>query len=35
MPSMPPALVAVIGPVEPPLLATWVRHYRKLGIERF
>ncbi|MFH9658582.1 glycosyltransferase family 2 protein [Streptomyces sp. NPDC017248] len=35
MPSVPPALVAVIGPVEPPLLAAWIRHYRKLGIERF
>ncbi|MFF1484568.1 glycosyltransferase family 2 protein [Streptomyces sp. NPDC058319] len=35
MQSVPPALVAVIGPVEPPLLAAWIRHYRKLGIERF
>ncbi|MFF9583180.1 glycosyltransferase family 2 protein [Streptomyces achromogenes] len=35
MPSVPPALVAVIGSVEPPLLAAWVRYYRKLGIERF
>ncbi|MFF7898237.1 glycosyltransferase family 2 protein [Streptomyces sp. NPDC007920] len=33
--STPPALISVIGPVEPPLLAAWVRHYRKLGIERF
>lgn len=31
----PPPLVAVIGPVEVPLLAAWVRHYRLLGIERF
>ncbi|MFF3517661.1 glycosyltransferase family 2 protein [Streptomyces sp. NPDC002573] len=33
--SMPPALIAVVGPVEPPLLAAWARHYRGLGIERF
>ncbi|MFI1013537.1 glycosyltransferase family 2 protein [Streptomyces sp. NPDC020965] len=33
--STPPALIAVIGPVEPPLLTAWVRHYRRLGIERF
>ncbi|MFF7411529.1 glycosyltransferase family protein [Streptomyces lydicus] len=32
--STPPALIAV-GPVEPPLLAAWVRHYRHLGVERF
>ncbi|MDO0914136.1 glycosyltransferase family 2 protein [Streptomyces sp. DT2A-34] len=31
----PPPLIAVIGPVEVPLLAAWVRHYRLLGIERF
>ncbi|RKN51951.1 hypothetical protein D7231_35540, partial [Streptomyces klenkii] len=29
------ALIAVIGPVEPALLAAWTRHYRQLGIERF
>ncbi|OEU96264.1 glycosyltransferase family 2 protein [Streptomyces oceani] len=28
-------MIAVIGPVEPDLLAAWVRHYRWLGIERF
>ncbi|MEV0599858.1 glycosyltransferase family 2 protein [Streptomyces sp. NPDC050315] len=33
--SAPPSLIAVIGPVEPPLLAAWIRHYRRLGIERF
>ncbi|MFJ9615656.1 hypothetical protein [Streptomyces noursei] len=33
--STPPALISVIGPVEVPLLAAWVRHYRWLGIERF
>ncbi|MFF5668232.1 glycosyltransferase family 2 protein [Streptomyces griseofuscus] len=33
--STPPALIAVIGPVESPLLTAWVRHYLKLGIERF
>ncbi|MFJ2771743.1 glycosyltransferase family 2 protein [Streptomyces sp. NPDC087300] len=33
--STAPALIAVIGPVEPPLLAAWIRHYRRLGIERF
>lgn len=33
--SPPPALIAVIGPVEVPLLAAWFRHYRLLGIERF
>ncbi|MFH8585920.1 glycosyltransferase family 2 protein [Streptomyces celluloflavus] len=32
--STPPALIAVIGPVEPPLLTAWVRHYQRLGIER-
>jgi hypothetical protein len=31
----PPALIAVIGPVEPPLLTAWIRHYRNLGIEQF
>ncbi|MGA5824308.1 glycosyltransferase family 2 protein [Kitasatospora sp. NPDC094028] len=30
-----PALVAVIGPVEPALLTAWTAHYRRLGIERF
>jgi hypothetical protein len=30
-----PALVAVIGPVEPALLAAWTSHYRGLGVERF
>ena len=35
MPSPPPALIAGVGPVEPPLLAAWVRHYRWLGVERF
>jgi hypothetical protein len=33
--STPPALIAVIGRIEPPLLAAWVRHYRWLGVERF
>ncbi|MFH8990843.1 glycosyltransferase family 2 protein [Streptomyces sp. NPDC017940] len=33
--TTPPALIAVIGPVEPSLLAAWVCHYRRLGIERF
>jgi hypothetical protein len=33
--STRPALIAVVGSVEPPLLAAWVRHYRWLGIERF
>ncbi|MEU2226428.1 hypothetical protein [Streptomyces sp. NPDC018347] len=33
--STPPSLIAVVGPVEPPLLAAWVRHYRWLGVERF
>ncbi|MFI7286427.1 glycosyltransferase family 2 protein [Streptomyces anulatus] len=33
--STPPALIAVVGPVEPPLLTAWVHHYRLLGIERF
>ncbi|MFJ4962271.1 hypothetical protein EES43_06945 [Streptomyces sp. ADI96-02] len=33
--STPPPLIAVVGPVEPPLLASWVRHYRWLGVERF
>ncbi|MFE3654146.1 glycosyltransferase family 2 protein [Streptomyces sp. NPDC059152] len=32
--TTPPALIAVIGPVEPPLLPAWVRHYQRLGIER-
>ncbi|MFF9346531.1 hypothetical protein [Streptomyces sp. NPDC014734] len=30
-----PALVAVVGPVEPALLAAWTAHYRRLGIDRF
>ncbi|WP_411092781.1 hypothetical protein [Streptomyces sp. 049-1] len=30
-----PPLVSVIGPIEAPLLAAWVGHYRLLGIERF
>lgn len=30
-----PALIAVVGPVEPALLAAWTAHYRQLGIERF
>ncbi|MFE5085032.1 hypothetical protein [Streptomyces mirabilis] len=30
-----PALIAVIGPVEPALLTAWIGHYRTLGIERF
>ncbi|MFG2972402.1 hypothetical protein ACGFYY_05270 [Streptomyces sp. NPDC048331] len=34
MPPMP-TLVALIGPVEPELLETWLDHYRGLGIERF
>ncbi|MEU6680972.1 glycosyltransferase family 2 protein [Streptomyces sp. NPDC046925] len=33
--SVNPALIAVIGPVEPALLAAWTAHYRHLGIERF
>ncbi|MFD5555648.1 hypothetical protein ACFWIA_17615 [Streptomyces sp. NPDC127068] len=32
---VPPALVAVVGPVEPALLAAWTAHYRRLGVERF
>lgn len=35
MPSTRPTLIAVVGPVEPPLLAAWVRHYQHLGVERF
>ncbi|UQI49855.1 hypothetical protein M1P56_35775 (plasmid) [Streptomyces sp. HU2014] len=34
MPVMP-ALVAVIGPVEPALLTAWTAHYRALGIADF
>ncbi|MFG2415110.1 glycosyltransferase family protein [Streptomyces goshikiensis] len=34
MPMMP-TLVALIGPVEPGLLESWLRHYREIGIERF
>ncbi|MDH6119370.1 hypothetical protein ABH930_000612 [Kitasatospora sp. GAS204A] len=30
-----PALVAVVGPVEPALLTAWTAHYRQLGVERF
>lgn len=30
-----PPLVAVIGPVEPPLLTAWTTHYRALGVEQF
>lgn len=30
-----PVVIAVIGPVEPPLLIAWITHYRRLGIERF
>ncbi|MFE9888924.1 glycosyltransferase family 2 protein [Streptomyces scopuliridis] len=30
-----PTLIAVIGPVEPPLLTAWIGHYRLLGVERF
>ena len=30
-----PELVAVVGSVEPALLAAWTAHYRRLGIERF
>ncbi|MFE7130542.1 hypothetical protein ACFVIM_06770 [Streptomyces sp. NPDC057638] len=33
--SPSPALIAVIGPVEPDLLTSWIAHYRQLGIERF
>ncbi len=33
--TAPPPLIAVIGPVESPLLTAWVAHYRELGIERF
>ncbi len=33
--SAHPAMVAVIGPVEPTLLAAWSAHYRALGVERF
>lgn len=33
--STRPTLIAVVGPVEPPLLAAWVRHYQHLGVERF
>ncbi|MFJ1597251.1 glycosyltransferase family 2 protein [Streptomyces sp. NPDC088261] len=30
-----PTLIAVIGPVEAALLTTWIKHYRRLGVERF
>ncbi|MEU5401666.1 glycosyltransferase family 2 protein [Streptomyces sp. NPDC005963] len=33
--STPPALIAVVGPVEPSLFEAWVHHYRKLDVERF
>ncbi|MFC7811408.1 glycosyltransferase family 2 protein [Streptomyces olivaceus] len=33
--TSPPALIAVIGPIEPPLLTAWVGHYQQLGVERF
>ncbi|WP_434593657.1 glycosyltransferase family 2 protein [Streptomyces sp. A5-4] len=32
---VPPALIAVIGPVEPALLTAFTAHYRRLGVERF
>ncbi|MDH6134203.1 hypothetical protein P3T37_003605 [Kitasatospora sp. MAA4] len=35
MTPVPPALIAVIGPIEPALLTAWTRHYRAIGIERF
>lgn len=35
MSPAPPALIAVIGPIEPALLTAWTHHYRDLGIERF
>ncbi|MGK5543348.1 glycosyltransferase family 2 protein [Streptomyces sp. URMC 127] len=35
MTPVPPALVAVIGPVEPALLISWTAHYRVLGITDF
>ncbi|WP_153813863.1 hypothetical protein [Streptomyces sp. SUK 48] len=35
MTFVPPVLIAVIGPVEPALLAAWTSHYRALGIDRF
>jgi hypothetical protein len=36
MTSQPaPAMVAVIGPVPPELLAAWISHYQQLGITRF
>jgi hypothetical protein len=30
-----PPLIAVVGPVEPPLLDAFITHYRQLGVERF
>ncbi|MFJ3249089.1 glycosyltransferase family 2 protein [Streptomyces sp. NPDC086782] len=30
-----PPMIAVIGPVEPGLLAVWVDHYRAMGVDRF
>lgn len=33
--TKPLALIAVIGPVEPPLLRAWCGHYRSLGVRRF
>ncbi|MEU1376048.1 hypothetical protein ABZ442_20680 [Streptomyces triculaminicus] len=35
MTPAPPALVSVIGPVEPALLIAWTAHYRTLGITGF
>lgn len=35
MPAEDPALIAVIGPVDPALFAAWVSHYRSLGVRRF
>ena len=32
--AMPP-MIAVIGPVRPELLSTWITHYRQLGVTRF
>ncbi|WFB09919.1 glycosyltransferase family 2 protein [Streptomyces sp. LX-29] len=33
--STPPALIAIVGPVEPALLTAWTTHYRALGVEDF
>ncbi|WP_262391762.1 hypothetical protein [Nocardiopsis sp. CNR-923] len=32
---MTPPLIAVIGPLETPLLQAWIEHYRTLGIDDF